>query len=236
MSEQAAQTVLIVDDDSEILELFRSEWGKQYNLLQAHNGEEGLMMALLHKPDLIISDINMPQLNGWDFCYLLRQIPSTKAIPFLFLTCRTDLPDRVKSLSVGADDFVTKPFFLEEINKRIKALAGRMRNRKKLVEGLSVFEIELNTLLLDLLDFLRVTHRSGIVEFSRMGQDGFLVLSNGNILEAEFDDVTGEQALRMMLQNGAGEVSFKEQHTPKQGTSIVDWNMFVASLFPPESS
>src|SRR5262245_40092663 len=108
MAEEAGQTILIVDDDTNVLDLFRSEWADQYHVLTAQHGEEGLILALLHKPDVIISDINMPQLNGWEFCYLLRQIPSTRAIPFLFLTCRMDLPDRVKSLSVGADDFVSK--------------------------------------------------------------------------------------------------------------------------------
>jgi len=236
MAEEAPQTVLIVDDDAKILDLFRSEWANQYRLLTAQHGEEGLILALLHKPDVIISDINMPELNGWEFCCLLRQIPSTRAIPFLFLTCRTDLPDRVKSISVGADDFVSKPFFLEEISNRLKVLTGRIRNRKKLVEGLAIFDMELNTLLFDLLDFLRVTRRSGIIEFTRVGQSGTIHLCDGDIMEAQFEGLAGGDALRMMLQNGPGEVAFKERSVHKQGSPIVDWNTFAASILPPESS
>jgi len=69
------QKLLVVDDDAGILNLLQTELANEFEVLKAESGEQGLLLSLQHKPDLIISDIKMPELNGWEFCYLLRQIP-----------------------------------------------------------------------------------------------------------------------------------------------------------------
>jgi DNA-binding response OmpR family regulator len=149
------QTVLIVDDDAEILSLLRTELGEEFHVFSAPNGEEGLILSLIHKPDIIVSDIQMPELNGWDFCYILRQIPSTRNIPFVFLSKLTDLPERIRSLRVGADDFIAKPFSLGEITHRIRAVGDRVWTRSRFLDGHTIFGNQINSVLIDLLDFLR---------------------------------------------------------------------------------
>lgn len=233
MSEPEKQTVLIVDDDLELRQLLETELGQEFQVLTARTGEEGLLNALLYKPDILISDINMPDLNGWELCYLLRQIPSTRATPIVFLSSRSELPDRIKSFRLGADDFIAKPFSMERVMSRLRAILERVKSRQQIVAGLPV-ELELNTLLIDLLEYLRATRRSGVIEFSQIDQSGHITLYLGILIEAHFEESHGEPALRRMLQVGSGEISFKERKTESAKPMIADWTSFIASFLPPE--
>lgn len=227
-------TILVVDDELDLLMLFSAELAAEFQVLTAQTGEEGLIMTLLHKPAIIISDINMPELNGWEFCYLVRQIPTTRATPFVFLSSRSDLPDKIKSLRLGADDFISKPFSLDEVAQRIRVVLGRVRNRQRVLDGLAPYEMEINTLMIDLLEYLRATRRSGMIEFSRIDQKGSVSLFSGNIVEAQFENYMGEEALRTMLQLGSGEIKFKERVIDDKEPIISDWTTFIASFLPPE--
>lgn len=234
MSEPEKQTVLIVDDDPELLQLLQTELRQEFHVLSASSGEEGLVTTLLHKPDILISDINMPDLNGWELCYILRHIPSVRTIPIVFLSNRSELPDRIKSLRLGADDFIAKPFSMEQVIGRLRAILGRMKNRQQLVAGHSV-ELEINSLLIDLLEYLRATRRSGVIEFSRIDQSGHVTLHKGILTEAQFEETRGKTALRRMLQVDSGEISFREKNTENGKPLIPDWTGFIASFLPPES-
>lgn len=225
-------TILIVDDDTDMLLLFSAMLAAEFQVFTAQTGEEGLIMTLLHKPDIIVSDINMPELNGWELCYLVRQIPTTGAIPFLFLSSRSDLPDKVKSLRLGADDFITKPFSVEKVAQRIRVALGRVKNRERVLEGLAPDEMAINTLMIDLLEYLRVTRRSGEIEFSLIDQKGSILLSGGDIVETQFQSYSGEEALRTMLQLGSGGIQFKEKLIDVKTPIIEDWSSFISSFFP----
>lgn len=231
MTQPIRQTLLIVDDDPELLELFQTELGSEFDLLTSRSGEEGLVNALLHKPDIIISDINMPDVNGWELCYLLRQIPSTRATPFVFLSSRSQLPDRIKGFRLGADDFIAKPFSLETIVGRIRTVMSRVKNRRQVVSGVPI-GFKVNTLMIDLLEYLRAMRRSGVIEFTRVDQLGRVTLHNGILTEAQFEESHGEFALRRMLQTESGEISFKEKPTDQLPPLIPDWTSFVASFLP----
>ena len=234
MSEPEKQTVLIVDDDPELLQLLQTELSQEFHVLSASSGEEGLVNMLLHKPDILISDINMPDLNGWELCYILRHIPSVRATPIVFLTSRSELPDRIKSLRLGADDFIAKPFTMDRLVSRLRAILGRMKSRRQVVSGLSV-ELEINSLLIDLLEYLRATRRSGIIEFSRIDQSGQMTLHNGILTEVQFEETHGVKALRRMLRVDSGEISFREKNTEDRKPLVSDWTGFIASFLPPES-
>ena len=225
--------VLIVDDDSELLDLFQTEMGQEFQVITARNGEEGLVATLVHRPEILISDINMPELNGWELCYLLRQIPSTRGIPIIFLSSRTGLPARIKSLRLGADDFIAKPFSMERVVNRIRTILVRMRNRQQVLAG-TAHAGEINTLMIDLLEYLRATRRSGVIEFSRIDQNGHLTLHGGKIIDATFEEYAGEAALRRMLQVGSGEITFKEKKTGTGEAIIRDWTGFIGSFLPPQ--
>ena len=226
------QKILIVDDEPGILNLLQTELANEFEVLKAENGEQGILLSLQHKPDLIISDIKMPELNGWEFCYLLRQIPSTKTTPFVFLSSKADLPDRVHSLRLGADDFIAKPFTMEVLLTRIRIIFERVRRRQIAIESKSLFEDRLNTLMIDLLEYLRAVQRSGIVEFLHLGQRGAITLNNGQMIDAEFEQLKGKEAVRAMIQLEKGEVGFREKETLIGTPIIKDWVSFLATFLP----
>jgi DNA-binding response OmpR family regulator len=222
--------ILVVDDDPAMLNLLQTELSPEFEVLTAENGEKGLLLSMQGSPQLIISDINMPELNGWEFCYLTRQIPSTKTIPFVFLSSRTELPDRIQSLRLGADDFIAKPFSMETLLNRIRIVFERVRRREKAIASKTAFDDQINTLMIDLLEYLRANKRSGIVEFHRLGQQGMISLSEGQIIEANFEEQKGKNAIRAMILLKSGEVAFKERKMLKGVPLIKDWPAFLTSF------
>lgn len=114
--------VLIVDDEWTMRNLIKMHLSEQYDILEASNGYEALTMVEEEKPDLIILDVMMPEMNGWEVCENIRSINQT---PILMLTARNDVKDRVKGLEIGADDYLSKPFASEELTARVHALIRR---------------------------------------------------------------------------------------------------------------
>jgi len=134
--------ILIVDDENNILSLLQYNLGKEdYDVDVAHNGEEGLGEVKKNKPDIIISDVNMPKMDGYEFCRELRKEPETKTIPFIFLTARGQLPDKIEGLRTGADDYITKPFVPKELMEMVNARLSRVEIYKDMAssDGLTGF-------------------------------------------------------------------------------------------------
>src|SRR2546425_4189060 len=116
--------VLLVDDDRALLNaLERALHLRHYDVLVAADASEALSTIERGEPDVIVLDIMMPGLNGLVLCRLLRE---RTAVPILMLTARDSVPDRVAGLRAGADDYLTKPFALEELAARIEALLRRV--------------------------------------------------------------------------------------------------------------
>jgi DNA-binding response OmpR family regulator len=116
--------ILIIEDDISILSGLKDVLTfKSYEVLTATDGEKGYSLAVEHKPDLIILDIMLPQLDGFALCRKLRD--EGNLTPILMLTARGEEPDKVQGLDIGADDYVTKPFSLPELLARIRALLRR---------------------------------------------------------------------------------------------------------------
>ncbi|HLF94460.1 MAG TPA: response regulator transcription factor [Planctomycetota bacterium] len=121
-----AQTVLIIDDEPELLKLLDYNLTKSgYLAISAKDGPGGLEMARKHAPDLVILDVMMPGMDGWEVCKKLRQDPATASIPLIMLTAKAEEADRVLGLELGADDYLTKPFGVRELLARVKALLRR---------------------------------------------------------------------------------------------------------------
>jgi CRP-like cAMP-binding protein/CheY-like chemotaxis protein len=121
--------ILIIEDNNdiregtaEILEL------SGYKVLQAENGKVGVDMAISQKPDLILCDIMMPELDGYGVLYLLSKNPETDTIPFIFLTAKAERPDFRKGMEMGADDYLTKPFDDVEL---LNAIESRFSKKQK---------------------------------------------------------------------------------------------------------
>ena len=117
-------TVLLIEDDRLIAEpIARALKLQNYTVLTATNGAAGLEMALTAQPDLVILDIMLPEMNGWDVCKGIRQ---KSVVPILMLTALSEEIDRVLGLELGADDYLSKPFSTRELMARIKALLRRV--------------------------------------------------------------------------------------------------------------
>jgi two-component system phosphate regulon response regulator PhoB len=118
--------ILIVEDESPILELLALNISQAgYNPLRAISAEHAEKLISEALPDIILLDWMLPGMSGIDFARKLRSNSSTKAIPIIMLTARSDELDKVKGLEVGADDYITKPFSPRELNARIKAVLRR---------------------------------------------------------------------------------------------------------------
>ncbi|MGE5707921.1 MAG: response regulator transcription factor [Bacteroidota bacterium] len=120
--------VLVVDDDESIrslLEILLKHQG--YEVFLASNGSDALEIAQTEIPDLVVADIMMPNTDGYELCLQLRSTPKLSHVPILLLTAKTENQDKYSGFRVGADDYVTKPFDLTELELRIKALLRRKR-------------------------------------------------------------------------------------------------------------
>jgi len=114
-----SDTVLIVDDDEttlRVLELLLARAG--YEVVRAGSAEDGLRKAYRFQPDIVLLDVNMPQMDGWEMCHRLREMSD---VPILFLAASASSEDVVRGLELGADDFIAKPFDPQELLARIKA-------------------------------------------------------------------------------------------------------------------
>lgn len=120
-------TILVIDDDelvSRTLQRALKVYG--YQVMVAHSGTEGLQLARRHQPDLFILDIMMPGADGYQVCRQIRGDPLLADLPVLFLTAKLKDEDKIEGFRAGADDYLTKPFNMEELQLRVKAILRRV--------------------------------------------------------------------------------------------------------------
>ena len=116
--------VLVVDDDKNICELLRLYLEKEgYSIILSHDGEEAVVKFNALKPDIVLLDIMLPGLDGWQVC---REIRKKSNVPIIMITAKSETFDKVLGLELGADDYVVKPFDAKEIIARIKAVYRRV--------------------------------------------------------------------------------------------------------------
>lgn len=122
------EKIVVIDDDEKITSMLRRSLAFEgYAVATANDGQEGLRTILANDPDLIILDIMMPKVDGWEVCRRVRE--SGSAVPILMLTAKDEVADRVKGLDLGADDYLVKPFALEELLARVRVLLRRRTER-----------------------------------------------------------------------------------------------------------
>ena len=121
------QKLLIVDDEQGIVDTMKAYFSAQYEVLTASSGQEAIRRAE-EQPDLILLDINMPGIDGLEVCETIR---GYVACPILFLTARVETPDQIAGFQAGADDYIRKPFDLDELGARVAAHLRREQRRQK---------------------------------------------------------------------------------------------------------
>jgi len=122
--------ILIIDDDKEILDYLKIELSANYKVVSCNNGKEGMQLALSQDPNLIISDIMMPEMDGYTFVKLLKSNANISHIPVILLSAKNALQDRMEGLDKGADAYLSKPFHMDELNTLIRNL---IENRMRLI-------------------------------------------------------------------------------------------------------
>jgi signal transduction histidine kinase/ligand-binding sensor domain-containing protein/DNA-binding response OmpR family regulator len=125
-------TILVVDDNADVREYIRGHLERRYRVVEAADGVEGLASAERLIPDLVISDVMMPEMDGYELCRSLRANPETDFLPVILLTAKADTEHKVAGLTEGADDYVVKPFEMDELEARVANLiASRRRLRER---------------------------------------------------------------------------------------------------------
>ncbi|MBO9605555.1 MAG: response regulator transcription factor [Paenibacillaceae bacterium] len=128
------EKIVVIDDDDKITSMLRrSLVFEGYTVFVAGNGQEGLKQILEHDPEVIILDVMMPVLDGWEVCRRVREAGAET--PILMLTAKDEVTDRVKGLDLGADDYLVKPFALEELLARVRVLLRRRSDRGGALPG-----------------------------------------------------------------------------------------------------
>ncbi len=194
--------ILIVDDDPWILRMVSTLLEKRgYGIVTASDGEEGLMRADQLKPDLIITDVMMPKLDGWALVRALRSRPELALVPVIFLTALGGDEDRIKGFRLGADDYLPKPFRFEELELRVaNALKKRLATRQKAEEVMAPqppplpgkkpvgIHGQLEQLgLSSLLVMIEMERKSGILRLERPGATGRIFCREGRVVAVRLD-------------------------------------------------
>ena len=123
-----AARVLVAEDERDVAELIRYTLTREgFEVIIATNGADALRQAQEARPDLVLLDLMLPQVNGWELCRRLKQDPATRAVPVIMLTARSEEGDKVLGFELGADDYVTKPFSTRELVARVRAVVRRTR-------------------------------------------------------------------------------------------------------------
>ena len=139
------KTVLIVDDEHDLLDLIEYNILQSgYNVLKADNGLSGISLARKHKPDLILLDIMMPEMDGHEVCSVLKEDTGLKSTPIIFLTARGDEKTEIRSLDLGAADYLTKPISPTKLVSRINAVLRRSGEKEETSEIIHIRDLEIN--------------------------------------------------------------------------------------------
>ncbi|MEJ2196192.1 MAG: response regulator [Ignavibacteriaceae bacterium] len=145
-----SSTLLIVEDNADMRNYMRESLESSYKIIEAENGEEGIQQSLEHSPDMIISDVMMPKMDGFQFCTEIKKDERTSHIPVILLTAKASGESKIEGLETGADDYLTKPFDTRELLVRIKNLIEqRKRLQKKFQKEFTVSPGEITVTSID---------------------------------------------------------------------------------------
>jgi DNA-binding response OmpR family regulator len=157
-----SETILLVDDEQAIVAPLRYHLEREgYAVIVAHDGEAALSRARADDPDLIVLDLMLPKLDGWEVCRILRQESTT---PIIMLTARDEETSKVLGLDLGADDYLTKPFSFQELLARVRSLLRRVAYERA---TLSQAVIQIGAVVLDT-QAHRVSLEGGMVQMTQM--------------------------------------------------------------------
>lgn len=210
--------ILVVDDEPKWLRIVSLYLGnRDCHVVTALNGEEAIQKVAAEHPDLIIADIGMPGMDGYELCSRLRRDASTRTIPFIFLTARDQDQDKIKARKVGADDYLTKPCPLERLVQSVETVMDRIEQARKIPLdriGMSgrIEEVD----LLDMIQTLELDQKTGALVLSHGERTGTLYFRDGVIVEADLRSPKREEPLFRLLGWKTGRFLFIPDAVPER--------------------
>lgn len=200
--------ILVVDDDNSIRRMLGLILGKSgHTIDEAGNGVEALAKVAKSVPDLLITDVMMPEMDGWTLVRTLRSSPATAFLPVIFLTALGDEAERIRGFRLGADDYVAKPFHFEELSMRVRgvlrrAQSAREATRESLVQhkglGGSLGDFGVASLLV----MLELERKSGRLSLTRNDESVAVDVREGRIVRATLEgrgDIRGAGCIAYLL-------------------------------------
>jgi signal transduction histidine kinase/ligand-binding sensor domain-containing protein/DNA-binding response OmpR family regulator len=199
-----AKTILIIEDNVDMRSFIASELKKEYNVVDAGDGLEGLKKAIEHSPDLIICDVMMPNMDGIELCEKIKSNIETSHIPFVLLTAKVDLETKYVGIETGADDYIPKPFEMAYLSIRIRNLLESRERMRKLFQKSAVLEpsaVTVTSIDEKFLSSLMKTLEEGIPEsdFSINSLESKLAMSHAKFYR-KIKSLTGQSG-QELLQN-----------------------------------
>lgn len=194
-----SKKILIVDDNKTVRTLLGINLRKEaYEVIEAENGLEGLSKVNDEKPDLVISDILMPQMDGFEFCKQVRETSKVPMVPFMFLTSIDQVATELRGFRTGADDYLIKSNIKkEDLLAKVEAMLNKSNEfkqaEKEIQEGLYGKFTDLS--LVDILQLLMMNKKTGILTITRDGDKAELYFTDGKMIHAEYKQFVGEEAV-----------------------------------------
>jgi CheY-like chemotaxis protein len=213
---QSKRRLLLVDGDPKSLRVLEVSLKKAgFEVVTATQGNEALGALQAALPDLIISDTDLDGMDGFDLCRQIKAKPEWAKIPFLFVSGRKSIEDKIRGLELGVDDYLTKPIYIKEIGIRVRtalqrAERERLESRR---EGRTKFAGDLSDIgVVDLVQTIDLNRKSGIIHIvNRDGRRGAVFFREGRVIDAEVGRLSGAEAMYRLFSwsEGRFEVEFK---------------------------
>ena len=205
--------ILIVDDNPNVLKLLNISLSKAgYDIVEAENGEVAFQVANKEIPDLIISDIMMPQMDGIELCWMIRENSKVPLVPFIFLTSFDDSEMEIRGFRAGADEYLNKPIDRKELLERVEELLDRTQKLKTIednTESKKAFAGELKDLsIVELVQMLNLNKKSGVLKIDGQGK-GEIYLKDGQLIGAKTESQEGEEAVYELVAFEKGTFNFE---------------------------
>lgn len=241
--------ILLADQISdESASLRRALQRASFEVIWAEDGSNAYQICLEKMPRIILCEIELHGVNGLQLFSQVKQNYRTRDIPFVFLTSEKELDQRVKSMALGVDDFITRPLYPDEVTARLESLLHETEiveeTRKELQHGFAGNLKEMN--LVDLIQTMELGKKSGILKLQRNSHTGYVYIFDGQVYDATMENFVGKQALYRLLTwlDGSFQVEIKSIHTTRaiaennkeiigEGVVRIDRWRQISSLLPP---
>ncbi len=234
MASKTAVKILVVEDNPAVLELLRKGIEPFAQVVTAGDGADGFLKALEEKPDLIVSDYQMPGLNGCQLYERLRAREETKKVLFIFIASKSDIEEKLRQHMDGVEDYIPKPFFLRELVGRAKKVADRLHLEKlqTVARRPGVIEGRLEEMnVIDLFQSLEMGQKSCVLTLSRAAEKCQIFLENGQVYDAVLGNVTGDDAVYKVVEwnDGTFEIDFSGK-SPQRRTTRSTQGLLMEAL------